>query len=212
MVRVCPNLEELERLLKEEKIELLFFVVEIISDSQLTFWKALKEPPLLIFHPPNCNLAYPAFQMGALDYLIQPLDFKDFAKGVEKALNYISFLQWKQSTSESANPSAHNYFFVKADYKIVKINFEEILFIEGLGEYVRIYTENQKIVTLQSLSRLEKILPSGNFTRIHRSHIINVDKINFIQNNIVSIGKYQLAISKGQKKDFLKYINKSGLL
>gem|GEM_PF-483069 len=212
MVRVCPNLEELEKLFKEAKTELLFFVVDSITESQVAFWNALKERPILIFHPPHCNLAYRAFQMGALDYLTQPLDFKEFTKSIEKALNYKSFLQWNQTNSESANSSAHNYFFVKADYKIVKVNFEEILFIEGLGEYVRIYTENQKIVTLQTLNRLEKILPAANFTRIHRSHIINVDKINFIQNNIVSIGKYQLTISKSQKKDFLKIINKSAAI
>jgi DNA-binding LytR/AlgR family response regulator len=99
------------------------------------------------------------------------------------------------------------YFFVKSDYKIQKISIAEIVYIESMGDYVRFFLDDKKVVTLLSLSNLISILPKEIFLQIHRSYIINLNKVNFIQNNIISIGKYQLPISKSRKKELMEYIS-----
>ena len=103
------------------------------------------------------------------------------------------------------------YFFVKSDYKIQKIKIAEIIYIESMGDYVRFFLEDKKIVSLLSLSNLLNIIPKDNFLQIHRSYIINLDKINFVQNNIISIGNYQLPITKSRKKELMDFINQRTL-
>jgi len=100
-----------------------------------------------------------------------------------------------------------NYFFIKSDYKIQKIIIDEIIYIESMGDYVRFYLENKRVVALLSLSKLIELLPEEKFIQIHRSYIINFEKINFIQNNIISIGQYQLPISKSRKKELMETID-----
>jgi len=100
-----------------------------------------------------------------------------------------------------------NYFFIKSGYKIQKILINEIIYIESMGDYVRFFLEDKKIVTLLSLSKIIELLPKEKFIQIHRSYIINFEKINFIQNNIISIGQYQLPISKSRKKELMEIIN-----
>ncbi|MCK5677804.1 MAG: LytTR family transcriptional regulator [Flavobacteriaceae bacterium] len=100
-----------------------------------------------------------------------------------------------------------NYFFIKTGYKIQKIIINEIIYIESMGDYVRFFLEDKKVVTLLSLSKIIKLLPKEKFIQIHRSYIINFEKINFIQNNIISIGQYQLPISKSRKKELMEIIN-----
>ncbi len=100
-----------------------------------------------------------------------------------------------------------NYFFIKTGYKIQKIIINEIIYIESMGDYVRFFLEDKKIVTLLSLSKIIELLPKDKFIQIHRSYIINFEKINFIQNNIISIGQYQLPISKSRKKELMEIIN-----
>jgi len=100
-----------------------------------------------------------------------------------------------------------NYFFIKSGYKIQKILIDEIIYIESMGDYVRFFLEDKKIVTLLSMSKIIGLLPKEKFIQIHRSYIINFEKINFIQNNIISIGQYQLPISKSRKKELMEIIN-----
>lgn len=100
-----------------------------------------------------------------------------------------------------------NYFFIKTGYKIQKILINEIVYIESMGDYIRFFLEDKKIVTLLSMSKIIELLPNEKFIQIHRSYIINFEKINFIQNNIISIGKYQLPISKSRKKELMIVIN-----
>lgn len=142
-----------------------------------------------------------AFEVGAVDFLRLPVSPQRLEKTLER-------VRQRPERRETGKP----YFFVKSDYKIVRVQLDGILFIEALGEYVRIHTESEKLVTLLPLHRLESFLPADTFLRIHRSYIINLDKVHFIQNNVVSIGSHQLPISKGQRKAFLDYLIGKGLL
>ncbi len=100
-----------------------------------------------------------------------------------------------------------NYFFVKSGYKIQKILINEIIYVESMGDYIRFYLDDKKVVALLALSKIIELLPDDKFIQIHRSYIINIEKINFIQNNIISLGQYQLPISKSRKKELMDVIN-----
>ncbi len=100
-----------------------------------------------------------------------------------------------------------NYFFVKSGYKIQKILVNEIIYVESMGDYIRFYLDDKKVVALLALSKIIELLPEDKFIQIHRSYIINIEKINFIQNNIISLGQYQLPISKSRKKELMEVIN-----
>ncbi len=100
-----------------------------------------------------------------------------------------------------------SYFFVKSGYKIQKILVDEIIYVESMGDYIRFYLEDKKVVALLSMARIISFLPADRFIQIHRSYIINMEKINFIQNNIISLGQYQLPISKSRKKELMDFIN-----
>lgn len=100
-----------------------------------------------------------------------------------------------------------NYFFVKSGYKIQKIMISEIIYVESMGDYIRFYLDDKKVVALLSLSKIIDLLPSDKFIQIHRSYIISIEKINFIQNNIISLGQYQLPISKSRKKELMDVIS-----
>jgi two-component system, LytTR family, response regulator len=104
-----------------------------------------------------------------------------------------------------------NYFFMRSDYKIVKVIFDEIIYVEALQKYVRIHTLKKRIVTLTSMSQLEAGLPTNKFYRIRHSHIINIDKIESVEGNLVQLGIFSLPISKGQREGFLELIKRKGI-
>ncbi|MCH2046454.1 MAG: response regulator transcription factor, partial [Saprospiraceae bacterium] len=179
MVQVCQDFDTLEAALNTlENIEILFLVVETLDATHYTFLDTLSQRPFIIVHSGNEHLAVEAFKLQVVDFLPVPLDFEGLSTAVKRVLDLTvdpSLLDgWARK----------KYFFVKSDYKIIKINFADILYIEGMGEYVRIYTPAQKVITLLSLTKLAKILPPS-FIRTHRSYIINLDKVDFIQTNSV---------------------------
>lgn len=204
-VEVAQDLAQVSGFYNEGKADVVYWVAESISEAAEAFWNGLSPRPALIVHSSNTELAVAAFRMGAIDFLPQPVQWDDLQRTLHRAMEWSTFRNWQTAPKRP-------YFFVKSDYRIVRIPLDEILFVESLGEYIRITTADQKVVTLYSLTKLAEWLPPHNFIRIHRSYIINLDKVNFIQNNVVSLGPYQLPISKNQRKSVLDAIQNYGLL
>ena len=158
------------------------------------------------------------FELDALDYLLKPISVDRFMKAANKAIEQVE-LHSKEagSPSRSSGDSANKpeYFFVKADKKLVKVNFNEIIYIEGLKDYVIIRMDNNRVITLQTMKSLEEKLPGSNFKRIHRSYIVNLEKINAIIGNMVEVMEKgqakHLPIGKNYREDLLKMINKNRL-
>lgn len=207
---VYQDFDSLEMALSKESIAILFIVFSKKDDIAYNYLKKLPQSISLILHSSDTALAIDAYQIQAVDFLTMPIQVDLLRDAIQKAI--MARVMNLNEQNKLENILKKKYFFIKSDYKIVKITINEILFVEGLGEYIRIHTTQNKIVTLLALSKLLEILPNYQFISIHRSYIINIDKINFIQNNIVSIGANQLPISKSRKKIFLNFINSSGLL
>ncbi|GAB3908843.1 LytTR family DNA-binding domain-containing protein [Larkinella knui] len=206
VVRVVDELGLFEQRLREEDYNLVFLVVNELTINDFLFLQQLDFCPPFFVCSSNRAVAADAYGLGAAGFLSGDLPPKHLSQQIGAVLAKNAL-----SSGNRHKAPAVPFIFVKSDYKFIRLNFDDILFVEGLGEYLRIYTDSAKHVVLQSFSRLMEVLPAQQFLRIHRSYLVNLHKINFIQNNVVSVGNHQLPISKSQKKSFFELIEQVGL-
>jgi DNA-binding LytR/AlgR family response regulator len=186
------------------RIDLLFLDIQMPDLSGIEFAKILNNNSKVIFTTAYQQFALEGFKVDAIDYLLKPFSYEEFLTASNKALKYFELLEKAEKKIETSD----NYLFVKAEYKIRKINFNEILYIEGLKDYVRIYIENEKpVMSLISMKLLDEKLPASKFMRIHRSYIVNVEKIKIIERSRIVFGDKYLPVSDGYKDEFQKYVN-----
>ncbi|HFB99992.1 MAG TPA: response regulator transcription factor [Phaeodactylibacter sp.] len=218
LVAKCSNALEANAALKEHEIDLMFLDIQMPQLTGIDFLKTLAKPPKVVFTTAYANYAVEGFELNAVDYLLKPISLDRFMKAVNKVQEQIN-LEQKGATTVAApveeSSSKADFIFVKADKKLVKVNYDEIIYIEGLKDYVIIRLVNGRVITLQTMKSLEKKLPDTIFKRIHRSYIVNVKKIKAIQGNMVEvIEKNQakhLPIGKNYRDELLELINKNRL-
>ena len=207
----CNSAIEAMQVLEEQKdIDLFFLDIQMPDLTGLEFSKLLPQNSRVIFTTAFDQYAIDGYKVNALDYLLKPFDYNEFLNASTKSRNYF---ESQQSVSVAKLEKKQEFFFVKSEYKQIKINFSEILYIEGLKDYVKIYLKDnpKPILTLMSLKKLEEELPSNNFMRIHRSFIIGLDKIETIERNHIVIGKEQIAIAPNYKDSLMEYIGGKSL-
>ena len=192
------------------EVDLIFLDIEMPHFTGIDFVKAINNRPLIIFTTAYSNYAVEGFEFGAVDYLVKPIPFNRFLKSVVRAQHLFSSIDTVEKTIPAivAVTASNNFMFVRAEYENVKINYADILFVEGLKDYVKIYTTDGKyILTLMSLIKLENTLSCKGFCRIHRSYIVNLSHIKSIQKNKVLIIDRRLPISESYKTTFFSKIN-----
>ncbi|KFC21383.1 LytR/AlgR family response regulator transcription factor [Epilithonimonas lactis] len=207
----CNNAIEAMQVLEEDNdIELFFLDIQMPDLSGLEFSKLVPQNSRVIFTTAFDQYAIDGYKVNALDYLLKPFDYNEFLSAATKARNYF---ESQQPGSVSKPEKKQEFFFIKSEYKQIKINFSEILYIEGLKDYAKIHLKDnpKPILTLMSLKKLEEELPSDNFMRIHRSFIIGLDKIEAIERNHIVIGKEQIAIAPNYKDALMEYIGGKSL-
>ncbi|HTI08462.1 MAG TPA: LytTR family DNA-binding domain-containing protein [Puia sp.] len=201
---ICENALELNSLLKKEGADLVFLDIEMPYVTGIDFLKSIPHPPKVIFTTAYEKYAVQGFELEVLDYLLKPISFDRFMKSANKAFDYFR-------GSAVAAPG-QDYVFVKADGKLEKIHFADILFAEALENYVAIYTPERKIITHLTLKMLQEKLPAGAFIQPHKSYLVAIEKINSIEGNILHVLQYQVPISKYQKEEVMEKIVNSKLL
>ncbi len=218
LIKKCNNAFEANDALKNNDIDLMFLDIQMPQLTGIDFLKTLNKPPLVIFTTAYPNYAIEGFELDALDYLLKPISVDRFMKAANKAIDQVGLQQKDDAAGapdQSTSAPKQDYFFVKADKKLVKVNFKEIIYIEGLKDYVIIRMDSSRVITLQTMKSLEQKLPSGQFMRIHRSYIVNVEKINAIIGNMVEVMEKNqakhLPIGKNYREDLLTMINKNRL-
>jgi len=189
-------------LLNKESIDLLFLDINMPGISGIEFLKSLTNPPKVIFTTAYRNFAVDAFELDAIDYLVKPISFERFLKSINK---FLSTYQLKSKTKEPDNIDK-DYIILKSEKKNYKIKFEELLYIESLDNYIKVHMNDSSIICYESLSGIEKELPS-NFMRIHRSYVINMDKINVFTSSYIEIGDRRFTIGRNYKEEVFKRIN-----
>ncbi len=214
LVKKCVNAIEAFDALNSHEIDIMFLDINMPQLTGIDFLKTLSNPPLVIFTTAYSEYAVEGFELNAIDYLLKPISFERFMKAVNKAMAQLE-LQQKEETvpvaTESNEASGTDFIFVKSDKKLVKIKYEDILYIEGLKDYVIIRMATSRVITLQTMKSLEAKLPSNIFKRVHRSYIVNLDKIDAIVGNMVEINKKHLPIGKNYRDDLLAIINENRL-
>ncbi|MBP6551269.1 MAG: response regulator transcription factor [Flavobacterium sp.] len=196
--------------INKTEVDLIFLDIEMPHFTGLDFIKAIDKKPLIIFTTAYSNYAVEGFDFGAVDYLVKPIPFNRFLKAVVRAQHDFTPAEVVQNTAPvlGVADESNNFMFVRAEYENVKINYADILFVEGLKDYVKIYTIDGKyVLTLMSLIKLENSLAHKGFSRIHRSYIVNLAHIKSIQKNKVLIVDKRLPISESYKTAFFNKIN-----
>lgn len=209
LVTTFTNAIDAISIINQSEIDLIFLDIEMPHFSGIDFINAIEKKPLIIFTTAYSNYAVEGFNLGAVDYLVKPIPFNRFLKAVLRAQQVFAPKTLPPSNQITSVPEIeHDFMFVRAEYENVKINFSDILFIEGLKDYVKIYTTDTKYtLTLISLIKLENLLSSKGFARIHRSYIINIKHVKSIQKNKVLIAEKRIPISESYKTSFFEKIN-----
>jgi DNA-binding LytR/AlgR family response regulator len=200
---VCENALELNSLLKKETVDLLFLDIEMPYVTGIDFLKNITEVPKVIFTTAYEKYALQGFELEVLDYLLKPISFERFLRAANKAFDHFRGQQ---------AAAGEDYIFVKADSKLEKIHFTDILFIEALENYVAIHTREKKVIAHLTLKMIQEKLPSGAFIQPHKSYIVAIGKINSIEGNILHVLHHQVPISKYQKDEIMEKIVNSKLL
>ncbi len=203
---VKSPMEALE-ILQEQNIDLLFLDIQMPTLSGNNLLKSLPHPPLTIFTTAYANYAAEAFDLDAVDYLLKPFSFERFLKAVNKAKEMHRRRQGGTPPALLANkPPGKDFLAVKVDGTLKKIYFKDILFVEGLKEYVRIHCDHGRYVVLNRMKSLVEVLPSNNFMRVHKSYIIACDRVRGIDGNMLEIGEHRIPVSRGKREEVVKRI------
>ncbi len=192
-----------------EKVDVIFLDIQMPEVSGMEFARVISDSTRIVFTTAFSQYAVEGYKVNAIDYLLKPFSFSEFLNAAKKALSWFEMT----GASKEQIPTEREKvgFYVKSDYKLLHLLYEDILYIEGLKDYVKIYTENdpKPILSLMSLKSLEETLPSERFTRVHRSYIIHRNKITSIQKNRITIGKKQVPIGETYRKQFKEIIGDS---
>ncbi|NVN94141.1 MAG: response regulator transcription factor [Bacteroidetes bacterium] len=208
LVAECRNASESMSIMDKNDIQLLFIDINMPDINGMEFVKSLANKPFIVFTTAYSEYAVEGFQVNAIDYLLKPITFSNFLKAANKVKNLIELTENIQK--ETVRTTA-NHLFVKSEYKLIRIELDDIKYIESQHEYIKIHLVNTSpVMTQLSLKSIEEQLPSERFMRIHRSFIINLAKISVIERNrIVFDNKVYIPISDQYKEKFQNYIDGS---
>jgi DNA-binding LytR/AlgR family response regulator len=187
------NAAKATELLTTGNVQLLFLDIQMPKITGINFFKTLKNPPPVIFTTAYPQFALEGFDLNALDYLVKPVSFERFLKAAIRAKEYYEVRQKNEKQDK-------DFFFIKADNKIEKIFFNEVLYVEALQNYVVIHTSARKYITYLTFKSIEEYLPSDNFFKTHKSYIVSASKIDNIEGSSIRIGHHNIPISRNEKE------------
>ncbi len=182
--------------MKTDQVDLIFLDIEMDDLTGFELLKTLVSPPNIIITTAYENYALQGYELNITDYLLKPFSFERFLQAVEKT--------YESLRSKSIHDKDH--LFVKTEYRMEKISFNDILYIEGMGDYRNVQTRKKKILTLQTFGELEKNLPKDKFCRVHKSYLVSIDQIEFVERNRIKIGEKRIPISETYKNGFFELI------
>lgn len=198
----CSSALEAAEMLKHESPDLLLLDIQMPEITGMEFAKTLDTSKVMVvFTTAYQEYAAEAFEINALDYLVKPISFQRFEAMINKALE---FKELKKDAQEVSHEPEQGHIFVKSDQKMIKVNYADINYIEAFADYVKIYVQDAKrIVTLQTMKKMNELLPSSSFCRIHRSYIVNITKVDSFNGTEVNIEEKVIPIGKNFKQNFM---------
>lgn len=201
----CGSALEALKVLHEQPVDLVFLDIQMPELNGLELSKVISNRIKVIFTTAFEKYALESYRVDALDYLLKPISYPEFLRAADKAL------LWFNKAEDKIDPAEEKkYIFVKSNYKLIRIDLERICYIEGLKDYVKIYLENQKqpVVSLASMKALEDLLDDSSFIRVHRSYIVNADKISLVDHSRIVFGNNYIPVSDSYKEKFTEFLEK----
>lgn len=193
--------------LRESPVDLLFLDIQMPELSGIEFAKILPQQTRIVFTTAFQQYAIEAYKVKALDYLLKPISYEDFLSASQKALDWFIVLRRQEACTKD------RFMFIKSDYKLVRIDLDNILYIEGLKDYVRFYlADGQKLMSLMNMKKLEEYLPHPEFMRTHRSYIVHMSKVESIDRTRLVFGKEFIPVSDSYKEMVQQYLDQHTML
>ena len=196
------NAASAAQFMKEHSVDLIYLDIQMPGITGMEFAKTVSKRTLIIFTTAYSEYALDSYEVDAIDYLIKPVDPARFSKAAEKAYSYHSLLL--QEEKENIESSAEEYFFIKSNRKYFKVNFEDILFVEGLKDYVILQLKEQRLITRMNLKAMHELLPKSLFLRVNKSYIVNTAHIEAFDNNDIFIKTHEIGIGNSYRDHFFE--------
>ncbi|MGE5944053.1 MAG: LytR/AlgR family response regulator transcription factor [Flavobacteriales bacterium] len=200
IVASCSNAMEAFNIISNHNIDLLFLDINMPEISGISFAKSINKNIKIIFTTAYRDYAVEGFELQAVDYLLKPISFERILKSIN---TYFEVYGQSKTNNEKLGDN-NDFMFVRSDRRMIKIDFEAIIYIESFSDYIKIHLANEKIITRETISAIEAKLPKNQFLRIHRSYIISIEHINSFTNEHVEINNKALTISRSYKKEVLE--------
>jgi len=199
LIAVCSNAFEANDVLHAGQVQLIFLDINMPGLSGIRFIRTLVEPPLVIFTTAYPEYAVEGFEVDAVDFLLKPFSYERYLKAVNKAAE-------KLNLKMRRNQEPEDFMLLKSDKKIYKVNYNDIVYIESYGDYLKVNTAEKCIVAHEKISIMEEKLPEDKFMRVHKSFIIAIDKIKFIEGNQINMTNIVVPIGLGFRENLKKII------
>jgi len=197
---ICENALALGNLLKQQKVDLLFLDIQMPYLNGVDFLRSLDSPPKVIFTTAFEQYAVQGFELDVLDYLVKPISYERFLKSANKSLDYFSSKNNPQHTVNS--------IFVKVDGRLEKLIFDDIFYVEGMENYISIYTNRKRMVIHNTLKAFIEKLPLNGFIQTHKSFVVALDKIKAVDGNMLLIGSNEIPLSRSMRENLIRHILK----
>ncbi|HEX9509523.1 MAG TPA: LytTR family DNA-binding domain-containing protein [Puia sp.] len=204
LVSVCRNAPEALEALNTLEVDVMFLDIRLPGMSGLNFLRSLPDPPLVVLTTAYAEYAVESYEFSVIDYLLKPISFERFSKAAGKIVDGRLFSQ----AGKEQDKSPGDHIFIKSNSKFFKVNFSEILYVEGMKDYLKIHTPEYMLVTHQTMNELEKTLPARQFLRVHKSYIVALGHIRAIYGNSVELGKVTIPIGINYKETVMNFIGK----
>jgi two-component system, LytTR family, response regulator len=210
LLRTFDNAVESIQFIHDNKVDLMFLDIQMEELTGLQLLNALKTRPFVILTTAYDNYAIQGFELDVLDYMLKPISFERFLKGVNRASERImpEMRGMVKQELQSPEPVEESFFFVKTETRIEKVDASEVLYVEGMGDYWRIVTRSRRIMTLMNAKRIEDMLREPQFCRVHKSFFVAIDKISSIERNRIKIADQLIPVSDTYRSNFFALIEK----
>ena len=209
LIARCNNAEEASKVLNSQHVDLMFLDIQMPGVTGLNFVRSLKNKPLFMFTTAYSEYAIDGFELDAIDYLLKPIAYDRFEKAIEKAKEYYTI---KNNSGLTESDLENDFIFVKANQQLIKLAYGEILYVEAFADYVKIFLNDRKIVTLQTMKKMEAKLPSDIFSRVHRSFIVNRKAVQSFSTSVCEVNGEKIPVGKNYKNDFIKLMKSNPIL
>jgi len=208
LIGTYTNPHEAVHAINTNQIDLLFIDIVLPQIQGHEFLKTLYNPPMVIITTVHKELAFEGFEVDAVDFLIKPVGFDRFSRAVNKAYQLLRLKNHIPVKPVEDPASMREFLMVKVEYTTIRVDLNEILYIEGLKDYVKIYTEGKLILTKTTMKNIIEKLPTHSFFRVHKSYIVSADKIDLIENSRIVIGNQRIPIGESYRSSFFEMVNR----